>query len=382
MESFLREVSSSTIYFYRKFKKESNENSRCACLSQPIKNCLTSRSDAEYEDFKPSINIESSDNYSQSITHGLFVHFCPIIRSGITDDSTKNLKMKKIVFLSNNKAHPRWEHLCKIVNDYKEKTSSKNLVIFKNTQEIRERETLEAENYSLVCVIERPANPYVGHSGRSHEIAIRSYIKSIVFDREYIFNLENFLNYCNPKKALKLEKCELETSVLTLIELLQERYNNALKKQCKDKELHLTYYDLLIPDSTDSAWDYNDCLLIFVNTLAEYILTTWFPDITRDESKDEIKNIFEEYMPVLLSCLQETLGDSIRIDQINHTKTTAILICKRVSTYVCSYTCSPVSSCLTVINKNDSYSQRKLKDICKKFNLVFCLLMLTFLFSR
>ncbi|CAF1686766.1 unnamed protein product, partial [Adineta ricciae] len=140
----------------------------------------------------------------------------------------------------------------------------------------------------------------------------------------FVHLLKNFLLILNifyiiviKKKAYDLETFELELALLTLIELLQEQFN-----RFNGKKLHFTYYDLMIPASTDSVWTYNDYKLIFADTLVEYIRTRYLlsiykKDIDSDIEK-EIDNIFMNFMPEFLTCLQVTLNNLLIINNTSY----------------------------------------------------------------
>jgi hypothetical protein len=195
--------------------------------------------------------------------------------------------------------------------------------------------------------MERPSNNddrYNEHHVKSHEAAIRLYIYSIVLDKKYSSNIEHFLNYCDRQKTFKLDRHELETALLTLIELFRKCFAESSKE-----EFRLTYYDLLIPESKSSTWEYNDCLLIFADTLIEYIRLKWLLPIAINDNVDtKITETYKELLPRCLKSLQKTLNDSLKIDHKNHSKATVNLLCAKGCTYLFSVLFPPIPLLTTI----------------------------------
>jgi hypothetical protein len=291
----------------------------------------------------------SSLTYSQGLKRGLFAHVYFIIQQQNANGEIKKKEISKIIFFQNdendNSNAITWEQIDTVKNSYNNETT-RNLVVINEGTEITDGELLPTVKYPLVTIMERPLTEgdwYTKHHVRSHETAVHFYIQSIVFNKNYSSNIEYFLNYCDRKKASKLERRELETALLTLVELIREHF-----LKFSPIELHITYYDLRIPESADSTWDYNDFKLILVDTLVEYVRTRYLLNIVNNNTIDidkKIEETFTSFMPVFLSCLQETLDTSLTIHIKKHSRYTIKFICKTVCIYLLSLV---FASCLCI----------------------------------
>jgi hypothetical protein len=279
--------------------------------------------------------------YSQGLKRGLFAHVYFIEQQNANGKIEKEIS--KIIFLQNNENDNNnfitWKQIDRVKKSY-ENEKTKNLVVINEGKEITVGRPLSTENYPLVTIMKSPSiegDWYKKHHVKSHETAVKYYIKLIVFNEKFSSNIENFLNYCDRKKASKLERCELETALLTLIELIRERF-----LKFPQYEFRITYYDLRILESADCTWEYNDFKLILVDTLVEYVRTRHLLNIVINNTIDvnntigvdeKLKKTFTLFMPVFLSCLQETLDSLLTIHIKEDSTYTIKFICKTVCIY-------------------------------------------------
>lgn len=157
-------------------------------------------------------------------------------------------------------------------------------------------------------------------------------IDSIINGAEYSRNIKLFLNYCDRKRAFKLERTELETALMTLMDLFANYYNEGLRNTDPNTRLHFTCDDFQIPESDKSTWNYKECKDMFVGKFTEYFRRIRENNLSHDGNRS-----VEDIMNDLQTSLKKTFDVLKNIDDKGHSWDTRSTICEGVGLYIISY---------------------------------------------
>ncbi|CAF1650034.1 unnamed protein product, partial [Adineta ricciae] len=177
--------------------------------------------------------------------------------------------------------------------------------------------------------------------------------------------------YCDQDKSFTFKTRELEIALLTLIQLFNQQLNN--------KDLHLNYYDLIIPSSLTRTVNYYQSALLFGDILFEYVRTTQLPLINRNnDSNRNIEEKLSEFMSHFLKCLDKTLKMSILINPRQTETQTATMLCRNTWIYLLKIIFSPIlifatiAQCIDEIYRRIRKKQFSPESIWSDLMVYFC----------
>lgn len=191
-----------------------------------------------------------------------------------------------------------------------------------------------------------------------------------------------YLIRSHKKQLVKLFSSHLVTlPKKELVEFSKAQLFQLSETHDEEKEFCLTYCDLVISKSNNSTWNYDDCMLIFADTLVEYIRTRYLTSVisrvneNEDETEAELKKIYDELVPVYYQCLNETLATSLKIENENHGSSIPELIFKGVVKHSVKILLAPFVLLYTILH--NAYlccqQQQEEKHHNEQFNLIcFC----------
>jgi hypothetical protein len=303
-----------------------------------------------------TLNNEENDlaqfyNALKSIYHQDHFKNCIFIHMYKVTD--KNIS--QIITLQNDNDQLTLETIHNAVRNALKQDSIEELIFICNGQEVLNEETLKR----TITVINRSSeSEYLSNiiNLQLYEMLIRLSIYSILFSKSNLINLERFFSYCDQNKSFVFETRELEIALLSLIELFNQQIENQWS--------HLNYYDLLIPQSKNINLTYHQSILLFGDTLLEYIRTT----LLINQNDETIQQKLNEFMPKFVQCLDKTLSQSLVINPKQTEIQTATILCQKTFIYLLKIVFSLILIIGSIIkcSKECWTKFRKKKEINKK----------------